>query len=239
VIPSSCQTFDVVNQVCTTCNSGYFLQNGSCLQPLGSQNCQTWDFVNNVCGVCNSGYTLSLGLCSSPTPACSSGQVLVNNVCVYLPANCLALNSYYICTQCATNYQIVSGQCTLCTGSNYYFPCVTCPANYYIGNAGACIPASQYCLTSDPNSGLCLSCTSGATPVGGICCGIGQVVQNGVCSSASSGNTNNNSGNGGQITVGSSQFKIYTQYCLEYNFTLQLCTQCQSGHYFDYADHCA
>ena len=43
-IPVTCSSFSVLTQVCLTCITGYFLQNGVCLQPYGSANCKTWNF---------------------------------------------------------------------------------------------------------------------------------------------------------------------------------------------------
>lgn len=125
---------------------------------------------------------------------------------------------------------MVSGVCTPCTGSNSDFPCVTCPYNYYINATGSCIAASVYCLTIDL-IGNCLTCTNGVPAASGVCCAVGQTVQNGVCT--------NNSNNGGSGPVTPDNFKVYYKYCMLYSPPQKICTQCLNGHQFDFSDHCA
>lgn len=143
-VPVNCANFSVSTEQCSSCNAGSYLYNGSCNQYPNSANCKLFSFTQNACITCNTGYNLQNGACSvafvcangqqlvngicilNPT-ICNSNQVLINSQCVKLPVNCLGLNIYYQCTQCAQNYQIVAGYCQLCKGSNPNFPCVTCP----------------------------------------------------------------------------------------------------------------
>lgn len=140
-IPATCSNFSVLTQGCQTCITGYFSQNGVCVQPYGSANCKTWNFDKSVCSECLLGYSLILNICQINiiTPiSCPSGQYLVNKICVNLPANCLALNNFYICTECIKSYEISFGQCVPCKGPNPNFPCSYCPDNFFITSSGSC-----------------------------------------------------------------------------------------------------
>lgn len=149
---------------------------------------------------------------------------------MYLPDNCLNINYLRFCTKCADNYELRQGVCTRCSGPNPYFPCVTCPSNQYVDSTGSCKSTNPYCSSINQGTGLCNSCTSGAAPVNGICCSSGEVVSNGSCvkESSSNGSTDPTTNPGD-----------YYKNCLIYSPPSKLCTECRSGHDFDYGDHCA
>lgn len=234
-IPAGCLSVDPLTQICGNCTNGYFknsLNNNSCEKPDYSSKCEEWDFVNGKCKLCSTGYYWNIYLCIlNIANNCSPGQVIIQNQCVNLPDNCLSINDYRICTQCAAGYQMMAGECKKCNGINPNYPCATCPLNQYVDATGTCRLASAYCATINQLTGLCNSCTSGAAPVGGVCCATGQSVVNGACQQGGSPST--------PSTVPKDDFATYYQSCLYYNSAKKICTECRSGHYFDYADHCA
>ena len=239
-VPVGCANFSVLAQNCQTCWGGYFLNAGACLQPYGSANCLIWNFNTNLCDQCQPNYSYILNICQINTIApisCPGNQFLVGMTCINLPPNCLALNSFYICTQCALNYQISSGQCVACNGLNPNFPCLSCPANYFITAVGACQAASPYCKSSNQLNGWCTSCISGGDPVYGVCCPDNQRVQNGVCVGQSSGSGSGGSASGSGSTLGGKDLSYFAK-CLSYNPESRSCVQCRNPYTFDYADHC-
>jgi hypothetical protein len=165
---------------------------------------------------------------------CNSNQKLINGQCIDLPSNCLDINVYYQCTQCASNYQIVAGVCTQCTGSNPNFPCLTCPTGAFINSYGTCQLINSYCAAYNSANGQCTSCSNGQAPVNGNCCQSDYTYQNGQCTQTSS-----NSGSTSSGSSSSSSSSKYGPYCQTINPTLHICLACLNGHYFDAAGSCS
>ena len=141
-----------------------------------------------------------------------------------MPVNCKSLDSVLHCTSCVTNYEMVQGDCQLCNGPNPSFPCVRCPIGQFVNNNGSCITQGQNCASIDQNSGLCLSCANGDTPVIGVCCISGEtVLANGRCG------VSNGSGASGSSAV---DFNTYHRHCQTFSPPLGKCIECRNGRSF-------
>lgn len=225
--------YNLAANVCSTCNTGYYVLNGGCI----------------LTPVCNDGQQLINGICVLVPALCGPSQILVNGQCVNLPANCLSMNALFQCTQCLVNFQIVSGTCIPCRGINANFPCVSCLANQYVDNSGNCQTVSPFCASFNNGNGQCLTCINGQPPVNGFCCGYGQIYQYGSCSPLSTIVNPNNNGNQGSSnsensssgTSSSSSTNLrnkYGIYCATIDPQLQICKSCMSGHYFGQGNIC-
>lgn len=238
-IPVACANFSVLAQACQICVTAYFLNNGLCVQPYGSANCLTWNFNTNLCDQCLPNYSPVLNICTLNTIApisCPSGQYLVDKACFNLPPNCLALNSFYFCSQCALNYQVQAGSCVACNGTNPTFPCVSCPSGYFVSLSGSCQLINANCYSYNPQNGQCTSCNLGVNPVNGLCCLDYETVQNGKCVAASPASSGSSNSAAGGIAAQYGKDPNYFDYCQV--VTAGVCTLCWNGHTTDFADHC-
>ena len=116
----------VVNgQICTQCNSGYYVTtDGKCAPIPPIANCQIQS--NFTCTQCNTGYYISNNQCAVIPPIpncqaqsdfictqCNSGYYInTDKHCAVIPAipNC-SIQSDFNCTQCATGYTLSSNTC--------------------------------------------------------------------------------------------------------------------------------
>ena len=108
---------------CTGCNSGYTLNNGTCVKcpencfscrvPIGSTSAST-------CDTCNNGYILKNGQCVLPgciqmsgstCIACDEGYVLDNGKCLKCPDGCKSCSNSLACKTCADGYFMMTAVC--------------------------------------------------------------------------------------------------------------------------------
>lgn len=125
--PENCLACPVSTEVCTTCNTSYYLSSSKCLK-CTIANCQTCYSISSqqYCSVCAVGYyrqsTTSCLQCASNCQVCSSGT---------------------LCTQCKEGHYLASGNCVqansliqnceiyLSTTVNGQHQCQKCSNGYY------------------------------------------------------------------------------------------------------------
>ena len=151
--------------ICTSCSSGYYLNNITCL--ACSSNCAQCNSTS--CITCSSGYGLN-----------SQGQCITCNV-----PNCLSCSSNNVCSQCSSGLtlnlasntcgcsaaQLWNSSAQIClTCSNLYTNCYSCnqtacisciPGYYQPTGSGSCIKCNQDANCGVCNTTNCLSCVTG------------------------------------------------------------------------------
>lgn len=155
-----CRTFNTFNGFCTSCYTGYALDDliGKCL-PSQRANCKTKDPNTNVCTECTKGnYLDTRSVCQVIDPNCQNFdftalqctscfkgyQIGLNNACILTPVISSAT------VQNCVNYDL--------SGST----CLKCFSKFYISN-NQCIESDPLCKTFDLNGGACLTCYTGFT----------------------------------------------------------------------------
>lgn len=158
-VSSLCKSYDVGSGKCTSCFSGFTLNEGVCQtsEPtvVADGGCSNWDWNNQVC------------------LACSKNWVLVGKKCVAVSDQCLTWDQTGDCLSCYTGYLLTNGKCLItdltlinppdkgCFDWNWNGQlCLTCSQRWYFNQAGECTPVNDLCNTNDPN-GHCLTCYEG------------------------------------------------------------------------------
>jgi hypothetical protein len=178
--------------VCTTCASGYFLnQTGICQQvnPL----CKVSNQVTGTCLSCYDGYSLtSDSQCIIPVVAqipycqtlnaaggcvsCISGYYVKNFACALASITCgtYDMTSGY-CLSCIPGYFLQDGGCIqpsqgLDPACQHYTNgfCDTCAVGFYVSSF-ICTQIDSQCLVFNYVSSVCTSCVSGKTVQGANC----------------------------------------------------------------------
>ncbi|ESU42588.1 Variant-specific surface protein [Giardia duodenalis] len=156
--------------VCT-CDSGFYLKDGSCAKCAVS-NCA--ECTDTACSRCQYGYTLSGSQCvetrckdpncnaCEPRDACTrckdSYSLDPNGLCVQ---DCSRIIGYYKATVDGVSRCVACalGNCVACESAS---KCTTCGDGFYIGGSGKCEPCSSECATcSGPAASDCTSCPAG------------------------------------------------------------------------------
>ena len=160
---------------CTSCESYYRNQNGTCVM------CQPKTGAQTVCGSCSK----SLDWCDW----CDNRTYLENGGCFWCGtsiANCERCSSKTKCSTCKQGYYLTSEgtcatcnveNCTLCQGgeSASSAKCKTCFAGYYLNSNGQCIScSSKFSNCAVCEEGKCTACNQG------------YIVKNGNCEKADS-----------------------------------------------------
>ena len=166
VCPSNCATCSS-GSTCTSCKSGYILNDGNCISNDSSLSCN----IAN-CRKCNSD-----GSCYS----CNEYYFLNNNnTCSNCPPNCRYCNSANNCTVCAGDHYLENGTCYACPSE-----CMTCNSK----------TECTYCRTVNGikhylNNGTCtscgLNCSSCVNDLGCLACESGYYLENSICQSCPS-----------------------------------------------------
>ncbi|ELP83812.1 protein serine/threonine kinase, putative [Entamoeba invadens IP1] len=150
----NCAVNQCVNQfdggwVCSSCNSGYFLQSLYCFKC--ADKCGECSGSSTSCTTCASGYYYSSFDCVKCEDKCASGHCKPNLKCDQCVSH-YYLDSSMSCQQC-------SSACGDCTNYNY---CTTCPnTNQYIQN-GVCNNCNTGCTSCYGGlNGQCYGCNYG------------------------------------------------------------------------------
>jgi hypothetical protein len=187
-----CKTYNQ-GGVCTTCYTGYFLNQAlaSC-QPLNPL-CRTSNLTDGTCLSCFPGYSLALGRCTvafqdpncqrfdnarANCLNCSSNFFLASDgKCKQINPLCrTADQSNGACLSCYPGYALQGTSCAVgaaaaidvnCAQFNGSI-CVRCSNNYYLNSQGVCTQNNPLCRTSS-NTGACLSCYPGYVIQGLTC----------------------------------------------------------------------
>lgn len=149
-----------IASVCTTCNTGYYLFNGTCRRDICYIVACTQCASPKTCTTCSPNYVLN-AFATACVPVC------INNV-----PNCLLCDGNTTCLTCNFGYSLSRNQCVpLCNISNCelcFSPttCLLCSTGY--------LPSSDYSACDfkcdDPycsacnSTTSCASCLSGYTP---------------------------------------------------------------------------
>ena len=140
----NCATIDYQSpNNCTSCNVGYYLNNGACTQATNIANCASYASAT-TCAQCTGSYALSVDKTTCVTNA---------NVTAYEDANCNnnQLVSSPVCSRCGAGKYFVNGACTgsctqtgcLACGESSNSVCVICNTGYYQDSTGKCNPVSS------------------------------------------------------------------------------------------------
>lgn len=135
---TNCATFTVDTNVCTACNTGYFLDTTGVCNAFPAEpipNCAVYTNAS-TCFSCSNGYTLSNNACTAVATA-----NLVPNCATYD-----GTSSSVTCTACASNYYLSgSNTCTIRVASLNLANCAT-----FTSNADTCATcATGYIISSD------------------------------------------------------------------------------------------
>lgn len=170
-VTAFCRTYTLPGPVCSSCLSGYFLSNGSCVAVAGAsviQNCTVYGSAS-TCVACINGYTPNANqtACVAITPGTAG-------------SNCLSVAATGSCERCAAGYILNSATNTCVSGvtagltvdplcadqrfNNGSF-CSLCRQGYTLTTTGQCslVVGSENCLVYDPDStnNRCRVCMSG------------------------------------------------------------------------------
>lgn len=139
-----CQCTQGDPYLCTSCELGYYLINGTCMPCVSS----SW------CSACNS---------SNPSQCLScplyGGLVTINgtSVCQYCGQYCLICNGVSNCTNCTVGYQLIGGACQQNIGcSQYCYICSSSGDNClqcypgFVPAGSSCVPGVSGCFNSYP-----------------------------------------------------------------------------------------
>lgn len=140
---ANCATIDYQSpNNCTSCNIGYYLNNGACTQATNIANCASYASAT-TCAQCNGSYALSVD-----KTTCTTSTTLTANE----DANCNnnQLVSSPVCSRCGAGYYFVNGACTgtctqtgcLACGESTNSVCAICNTGYYQDSTGKCNPVS-------------------------------------------------------------------------------------------------
>jgi len=166
-----CKTFDSVNGWCTSCYSGYNLNNGRCVlaeaAPASGPSdilCAKWS--NGACVSCATAAYFRNGICVASDPLCRTFD-----------------SSNGWCLSCYSGYVLSAGKCVVAPDANLQGPtgptdllcsrwnagvCVSCATAAYFSN-GVCVASDPLCKTFDNTNGWCRSCYVGYVLSGGKC----------------------------------------------------------------------
>ncbi|KAL4506331.1 hypothetical protein ABPG73_017065 [Tetrahymena malaccensis] len=184
----SCKTCTAPNDYskCTSCTTGYYLQQNSCLScdfPCQScegtstncLSCVQWhqlDPTNNTCKLicpneCTSCFdTSSQTICNG----CIDGYYLREGVCKSCQFPCKTCLNLTDCLSCSENYNlneqnqtcdpICHNTCKTCSFPSKSNACLECNDGYFLSKK-RCIPCSSSCATCDTTGKNCLTCAEG------------------------------------------------------------------------------
>lgn len=155
-----CTSSDGYNDVCNTCQSGYYPLNGICT-PQSKPNCLAYRTNQNYCTSCSSPLLAIAGSCVSSNAG-----------------NCVNYNpTTNICGKCATDYLNFNGGCRYAFDANCSTKtsigvlCAVCNPGFYPNAAQVlCVPQSvPNCNTYQPNTNTCTACNLPLVVSGGVC----------------------------------------------------------------------
>ena len=155
LIDPNCDVFtDDTKTKCSTCKTGYFLNQDICFKRI--ENCIQFSYsFNGFITTCEQ---------------CLQGFNLVNNTCTrtaIVIENCKAYNvNSTVCTICNAGYWLNGSECSRQNIANCALhtenknECVACASGYY-SNTTACIVQNiKNCTTYTPNLNFCTACAS-------------------------------------------------------------------------------
>lgn len=168
---ASCLTVDFGLRKCTICESGYYLQNNTCVS-ITNKFCLTFDSLNVFCVACKLNFYLKSGICN-PFPlfcisfsngcvSCEKGFRLIQGVC--RDPNCLQVNSITLyCQVCSLNYKNVLGICKFkdpnCQQYDSFGNCIQCIYGFSVRNlTQICTYQDVNCINIDNITGNCNMC---------------------------------------------------------------------------------
>lgn len=176
-----CKTFNSNNGWCTSCYSGYVLNNGQCVRAADVPStgpsdllCAKWN--GNVCQQCSKGAYWSNGVCAQADTLCKTFDT----------------NNGW-CLSCYSGYYLTGGKCVRSVDSPDNAPpgdllcaqwingiCQRCAVTAYWKN-GVCTQADTLCKTFDSNNGACTSCYKGYALQYGQCVRIADSPADALC----------------------------------------------------------
>ncbi|KCV69804.1 CAMK protein kinase [Fonticula alba] len=177
---TGCALCDEPADACLTCEAGYFLLAGACVDecPAGtftdmgacapcSDDCQACVAADD-CRLCQPGTYLLAGACVADCPA---GMHPAADTCEACAAGCAACSSAADCQACQPGMDLHNGTCV-----------ADCPAGTFSA-AGACAPCPGGCA-SCASAAECLACQDGHLMHAGACvtdCPAGMHAGPGAC----------------------------------------------------------
>jgi len=159
IVNPLCRTSNSLGS-CTSCYSGYVIQDGNCVivQQVNIPYCQA--IVNGYCQRCIHGYYVQSPLQCSP----------VSILCVTYDQNTGS------CLSCITGYFLQVGQCIYpamgfdqnCMNYDVSAYCSQCRPGFYLLNY-VCARIDPFCVNFDTATSTCSRCGGGRTPNGAAC----------------------------------------------------------------------
>jgi hypothetical protein len=255
VLIANCHTPDQARPGnCLTCNSGFTLNNGACVQTQAPSTpfCQSYNLLTGLCVECISMYTLSASLCvatSSFTSSSSStststsygGSVIISGGSNRDP-NCAKYNNGSICAQCSNRYYYGSSSlCVpvnpLCNNYNSNGACLSCYPGYSLAGSN-CIVSKQtdpFCK-SYSQGGVCVQCYTGYyyNQVQSFCQGLNPLCKtsnlvDGTCLTCYPGYS---------LNAGYCAVSFQDPNCQKWDSSKGVCTACSSRFYIDGSGKC-
>lgn len=164
-------------EVCSACNSPYYLNSGYCCD----SNCASCKF--DICWVCKPGYLKKNNACLDCPSICGGCP---NNICQTVPScpsNCENCDDFGVCSRCALGYYLstnscerCNSQCESCIASQL---CTKCNSGYLLIQGYCCPDGCSSCNHNkcwgcvdgylyDGNN--CVACPNNCLPcIGGVC----------------------------------------------------------------------
>ena len=185
-IPSFSTTSNFTSLSCQTCQEGYLMQDGQCVQQCGDGFFlpNGTAATNGMCQACDSKCPSCIGNSTTCT-ACAAPQVAWNGECLNAcPDNSLPSNG--TCLPCSTD-------CYSCSKPLSSTSCLSCPAFRPILQNGQCLPFCPMASYFDPPFASCKNCDNSCSACTGpsndqcTLCPDGSKLSAGKCSIASCG----------------------------------------------------
>ena len=163
------------NGACTSCYSGFTLNNGICevtpRQPVSDAGCKT--FVNGACTECSANFVFdSSNVCRAVSDQCKTHD-LSNGWCTscyqgYDLTEVLAADNSVVDVTCNFSPSNTAAPADLGCKTWVNGSCSECSPNWVFVN-GVCQAVSDLCKSFDAANGQCLSCYVGYDLVNGVC----------------------------------------------------------------------
>lgn len=218
----ACINCDPTNpSTCTSCNTGYYLMNGTCMP------CAAYCYLCTSATLCQVpvnpyGFALMMNVdeTSNYLVACDPGCIICSNSNPSMCTTCM--NGYYLTTNNYCKACTISSYCAVCSTTNAS-SCITCFTGYFLNN-NVCVQCTFPCTScTNQVATQCSSCAIGYTLLSNNTCTKTSTL------SSSFGTITENCANSQLSTVGTSSI-LKCNLCKQgYSLTSSGCVPCVEG----------